>query len=254
MNKEIVKVYSLNYGYPDGTIALSNINLDIYQGESVAIIGPNGAGKSTFLLHLNGVLPESFSSESNIVVDDIEVNRENLPEIRKKVGLVFQNPDDQLFNPTVFEDIAFGPLNLGYPSKEIQRRVTVALEKVGMYGFEKKLSHHLSFGEKKRISLATVLSLDPKVIALDEPTSNLDPKSRREFLNLLNQMSTTKIIATHDLEAVVETCQKVVILDKGKICAAGETREILLDKELLEVHGLEVPYSLREVSVDIISS
>jgi len=171
--------------------------------------------------------------------------RKSLREIRRRVGIVFQNPEDQLFCPTVFDDVAFGPLNYGLPPEEVRARVRSALEAVGMSGFEDRVPHHLSFGEKKRISLATVLSMNPDIILLDEPTSNLDPRSRRKVIEVIASLRVTKVIATHDLEMVLELCERGIIMDDGRIVADGRTSNILNDKDLLEAHGLEVPYSLR---------
>ncbi len=233
--RKVIEINRLSYSYPDGIKALDDINLDVFEGDSLAVIGPNGAGKSTLLLHLNGILGEN----GFVKVLGMEMNGINLPAIRSKVGLVFQDPDNQLFMPTVFEDVAFGPVNMGLVKKEIEVQVHNALEKVDMLGFGGRLSHHLSVGEKKRISIATVLSMNPEIIAMDEPSSNLDPKHRRGIINLLNNFKLTKIIATHDLSLVSEVCSKVVLIDKGKIAAAGNTGDILKDKALLEAHNLE---------------
>lgn len=228
--RKIVEIEDLSYTYPDGTKSLKGINLAIYENESVGIIGPNGAGKSTLLLHLNGILNKS----SKVKVDELIVNDKNIREIRKKVGLVFQNPDDQLFMPTVFDDVAFGPLNLNLTKDEIIKRVEEALELVDLVGYEEKSSHHLSFGEKKRISLATILSMRPRLLVLDEPSSNLDPRHRKDLINILKRFdNVTKIIATHDLKLVSELCQRVILLDKGQVVTQGKTESILTDKRLL---------------------
>jgi len=242
MKKKVIEIRNLTYSYPDGTVALKGVNLDIFEGETVAIIGPNGAGKSTLVLHLNGIL-RSNSGHLNIL--GLEVNHRNLKEIRKRVGIVFQNPDDQLFMPTVFDDVAFGPINMGLSESEVKQRVEKALQEVGMQGYENRSPHHLSFGEKKRISLATALSMRPEILVMDEPTSNLDPKSRRGLIKLLQGIKTTKVIATHDLEMVLEVCQRAVILSDGKIVANGRPKKLLADEHLLETHQLEVPVSLR---------
>lgn len=239
--EKVVEVRNLSFSYPDKTKALANINLDIYKDESVAIIGPNGAGKSTMLLHLNGVL----KGEGGLKVLDTEVNDGNLLFIRSRVGLVFQDPDDQLFMPTVFEDVAFGPINMGLKADEVNRRVKEALCIVDMKGFEARISHHLSFGQKKRIALATILSMNPEVLVLDEPTSNLDPRHRREFINLLNKIKLTKIIATHDLDLVLDVCERVVLLDKGVKVLEGKAKDILTNELLLKEHSLELPLSLQ---------
>jgi cobalt/nickel transport system ATP-binding protein len=238
--EEVIKIRNLSFAYPDGKQVLQEINLIIYKGEQVAIIGPNGAGKTTLLLHLVGIL----KGRGDISILGMQLNNGNIGKIRSKVGLVFQNPDDQLFTSSVFEDVAFGPLNLGYPEDLVKERVKESLKKVGMSGFEKRFPHHLSLGEKKRISIATVLSMDIEILILDEPTSNLDPKTRRELIQLLKNFKITKIIATHDLDLVLKICEKVILLDSGKIVAAGNTQEILSNKSLMEMHNLEVPLQL----------
>jgi cobalt/nickel transport system ATP-binding protein len=240
--KKIIAVKNLEYTYPDGTSAIKGINLDIFKGESIGLIGPNGAGKSTLLLHLNGILREGRGS---IEILGMKVEEKNLIKIRQKVAIVFQQPDDQLFMPTVFDDIAFGPINAGYSEEKVRKKVKEALKEVGMTGYEKRCSHHLSLGEKKRISLATVLSMEPEIMILDEPTSNLDPRARRHLIELLNNLNLTKIVAGHDLELILEICQRVILLDEGKIITNGETREVLSNKSLMEYHGLEVPLSLK---------
>jgi len=232
--KEIIRVDNLSFCYPDGQQALTDINLTIYHGESVALIGPNGAGKSTLLLHLNGIL----HSNGVVKVFGRLVDAKNLQWIRSKVGLVFQNPDDQLFSPTVFDDVAFGPINMGYSEAEVQQCVTRALDWVGMTGYEQRSPHHLSVGEKKRIAIATVLSMNPEIMVIDEPTSNLDPGSKWSLIELLRGFSVTKIIATHDLELVKALCQRVVVFDDGHIVADDATDHILANKPLLVAHRL----------------
>jgi len=238
--KKVIEIKGLSYSYPDGVIALKNVNLDVFEDETIGLIGPNGAGKSTLLLHLNGIL----KGKGQIRILDLDVNEKNLKTIRSNVGMVFQDPDNQLFMPTIFEDVAFGPLNMGMSKTEVENAVRNALTKVDMLGSEKRLSHHLSFGEKKRISMATILSMNPEIIALDEPSSNLDPKHRRDLINFLKILKITKIIATHDLDMVLDICTKVVLIDKGMIIADGDTVTILNNKELLENHNLEVPLSI----------
>lgn len=232
--KEIIKVDSLSFCYPDGQQALTNISLTIYHGESVALIGPNGAGKSTLLLHLNGIL----RSDGVVKVFSKPLDDRNLRWVRSKVGLVFQNPDDQLFSPTVFDDVAFGPINMGYSEAEVQQCVTRALDWVGMTGYEQRSPHHLSVGEKKRIAMATVLSMNPEILVIDEPTSNLDPGSKWSLIELLGGLSVTKIIATHDLELVEALCQRVIVFDDGHIVADAATDHILVNKSLLVAHRL----------------
>lgn len=231
---EVIQVNNLSYAYPDGHQALTGINLNIRRGESVAFIGPNGAGKSTLLLHFNGIL----QSEGRVAVLGVPVTEKNLKEIRRRIGLVFQNPDDQLFSTTVFDDVAFGPINLGYSEEEVRQAVAAALEKVGMTGYEKRSPHHLSLGEKKRIAIATILSMSPEVIVMDEPTSNLDPRGKWQFIELLQELPVTRIVATHDLELVRALCDRVVVLDGGHVVADDATEVILNDTLLLEDHGL----------------
>lgn len=241
MSEKIIEIKNLSYSYPDKTPALSNINLEIYEEQSIGVIGPNGAGKTTLLLHLNGIL----QGEGMIKICGMEINGKNLPQIRSKVGLIFQDPESQLFMPTVFDDVAFGPLNMNMPKEKIPAVVEKALDEVDILKAKDKLAHHLSFGEKKRVSFATVLSMNPEILAMDEPTSNLDPKHRRKLINLIKKSQHTKIIATHDLELVLETCRKVIILDKGAVVSEGNTKVLLGDKTLLEAHELELPFSLR---------
>jgi cobalt/nickel transport system ATP-binding protein len=239
MKTEVIKIRNLTYGYPDGKIALKDVNIDILEGETVGIVGPNGAGKTTLLLHLNGIL--QGNSCAGIDVLGMEINKRNIRAIRSKVGLVFQNPDDQLFSSTVFDDVAFGPLNLGLPPDEVRRRVQDALENVGMRGYEEKTPHHLSTGEKKKIAIATVLSLPCEILVLDEPTSNLDPKARRNLIHLLATLPQTKIIAGHDLDLVLKLCSRVIVLDGGAVAAAGAPREIFFDRKFMEFHHMELP-------------
>ncbi len=232
--KEIIKITNLSFTYPDGQQALSEVGLTVYQGETIALIGPNGAGKSTLFLHLNGIL----RSNGRVVVFGVPISDDNLREVRRKVGLVFQNPDDQLFSPTVFDDVAFGPINLGYSPEEVRRSVAKALRWVRMEGYEKRSPHHLSLGEKKRIAIATVLSMTPEILVIDEPTSNLDPRSKWNLITLLKGLPMTRIIASHDLELVRTLCQRVIILDRGQVVAEGSTEQILSDVLLLKNHGL----------------
>jgi cobalt/nickel transport system ATP-binding protein len=241
MKNRVIEITKLNYSYPDGTRALHDISFEVNEGESLGIIGPNGAGKSTLLLHLNGIL----MNKGSIRVFGTEVKEENLRTIRSRVGLIFQDPDNQLFMPTVFEDVAFGPLNMGLGKDEVKANVKKALDLVDMTGAIHRLSHHLSFGEKKRVSIATVLAMDAEILVLDEPTSNLDPRHRRKLIEFLDRLEVTKIIATHDLDMVLEACQRVILIDQGQIVAEGKTRDILSNEDLLELHGLEVPLRLQ---------
>jgi len=235
--EEIVRVDNLSFGYPDGQQALTDISLTIYQGETVALIGPNGAGKSTLLLHLNGIL----RSNGVVKVFGRTVDDKNLRWVRGKVGLVFQNPDDQLFSSTVFDDVAFGPINMGYSEAEVRQRVAKALDWVGMTGYEPRSPHHLSLGEKKRVAIATVLSMAPEILVIDEPTSNLDPGSKWSLISLLKRLPETKIIASHDLELVQALCQRAIILDQGQVIADGTADRILANKRLLAAHRLAPP-------------
>jgi len=229
-----ILVEDLWYKYPDGTPALKGVNLSIRRGESVALMGPNGAGKSTLALHLNGIL----TGEGRVEIMGLEVSKKNLREIRSKVGLVFQDPDDQLFSPTVREDVAFGPLNQRLAPEQVEHAVSRALAWVGMEGFEGRSPFHLSFGEKKRISVATVLAMDPEILVLDEPVTNLDPRGRREFLDLINVLEATKLVVTHDLDMAREICGRVVLMDDGRVVADGRPEAIFSDTKLLERHGL----------------
>jgi len=231
---EVIEIKNLSFTYPDGHRGLSSVDLVVGTGENVAVIGPNGAGKSTLLLHLNGIL----RGNSTVKICGLTVEEKNLKEIRKKVGLIFQDPEDQLFSLNVFDDVAFGPINMGYSESEVKLNVARALEWVNMAGYEQRSPHHLSVGEKKRIAIATVLSLEPEILVIDEPTSNLDPRSKWSLVELLNGLPITKIIATHDLELVKALCHRTVVMDEGKIVADGRTESILDDILLLRAHGL----------------
>jgi energy-coupling factor transporter ATP-binding protein EcfA2 len=239
-----IEVRGLRYRYPDGAEALGGISFNVAEGECVGLIGPNGAGKSTLLLHLNGILPDPPPSEPSVFVFGRPVTEENLPDIRREVGLLFQDADDQLFCPTVYEDVAFGPQQFG-DDLALPRRVATALGLVGLGGFEKRAPHHLSGGEKRRVCLAGILACAPRVLVLDEPTSDLDPRGKRELKALLRDIPTTKIIATHDLELVVELCSRAILLDGGSVVADGPTGALLGDEELMLAHGLERPHILQ---------
>jgi cobalt/nickel transport system ATP-binding protein len=232
-----IEIDHLSFSYPDGHPALQDVSLHIAPGEKVALVGPNGAGKSTLSLHLNGIL----LGEGSVRVCGVPVEPKTLGRVRSQVGLVFQNPDDQLFSPTVFEDVAFGPLYQGLPPGEVEARVTSALKAVHMSAYVRRISHHLSMGEKKRIAIATVLSMQPEVLVLDEPTAGLDPRARRAFITLLKDLPMTMLISTHDLAMVRDILPRMIIMDEGRIIADGETREILQDESLLAAHGLEIP-------------
>ena len=234
---DIVKVDDLHFAYPDEHVALRGVSFNLCVGEKVALVGPNGAGKSTLMLQLNGIL----DGRGGIEIGGMRLSRDNLPVIRSMVGLVFQNPDDQLFSPTVFEDVAFGPLHMGLPEEEVFARVDAALEAVRMSSYRDRLSHHLSVGEKKRIAIATVLSMKPKILILDEPSAGLDPRARRTLINLLRDLPITMLISTHDMRMVQELLPRTIVMDDGRIVADGMTQEILEDETFLNEHGLEKP-------------
>ena len=240
-----VDVRRLHFVYGDGTRAVADVSFCVRDGETVALIGPNGAGKSTLLQHLNGILPETLAAPS-VWVFGSPVVPNNLEHIRRSVGLLFQDPDDQLFCPTVFEDVSFGPQQFGLKGADLAKRVAESLAKVGLSGFEMRSPHRLSTGEKRRVCLAGVLACEPKVLALDEPTAGLDPRGRRELKSLLVTLASTKIIATHDLDLVVELCPRTIVIDKGKVVADGVTREVLADEPLMLEHGLETPAVLKK--------
>jgi cobalt/nickel transport system ATP-binding protein len=232
-----IEVDHLNYSYPDGTAALHDVSLHIAPGEKVALVGPNGAGKSTLILHLNGIL----SGQGSVRVCGLTVDKQNLGKVRSSIGLVFQSPDDQLFSPTVFDDVAFGPLYQGLPEVEIYKMVDQALESVHMLAYKQRVSHHLSMGEKKRIAIATVLSMRPEVLVLDEPTGGLDPRSRRSLIHLLDELPLTMLVSTHDMHMVHEIFPRMIVLDDGRVVADGTTETLMADPAFLEAHGLEKP-------------
>jgi cobalt transport protein ATP-binding subunit len=236
----VIEVKDLHFAYHDGREVLRGIDLTVRQGEKVALVGPNGAGKSTLMLHLNGILGPKDGS-GDIQVKGRALSKESLGVIRAQVGLVFQDPDDQLFSPTVFEDVAFGPLHMGLPEGEVRCQVTRALEQVGMDGYVERVSHHLSIGEKKRVAIATVLSMRPEILVLDEPTAGLDPRARRSLIGLLRDMTQTILVSTHDMRLVAELFPRMVIMDEGSIVADAPTSVLLGDTALLEAHGLERP-------------
>ncbi|MBI3412361.1 MAG: ABC transporter ATP-binding protein [Planctomycetes bacterium] len=238
-----IVVDNLSFAYPGGIRALEEIRLEVQHGESVGLIGPNGAGKTTLFLCLAGVLSIPPGKAKVAGLDPaVKDQRKRLPA---QVGVVFQNSDDQLFSTTVADDVAFGPLNLGLAKDEVRGRVAESLDRVGLKGFDERVPHHLSGGEKRRAALAGVLAMRPAILLLDEPSMFLDPRGRRELIGLLKTLGGTKIIASHDLDMMLDLCDRVVLLDRGRIVATGLTGELLKDEALLSAHGLEVPYRLR---------
>ena len=234
----VLSVRDLHFSYHNEHLALRGVSFELCEGDKVALVGPNGAGKSTLMLHLNGILA---GQEGDVIIGDNRITRDNLPAVRAKVGVVFQSPDDQLFSPTVFEDVAFGPLHMGLPRDEVLARVDAALEAVQMTGFKDRLSHHLSVGEKKRIAIATVLSMNPQILILDEPSAGLDPRARRTLINLLRDLPITMLVSTHDMKLVEELFPRTIVMDEGRIVGDGETKKILSDEQFLNEHGLEKP-------------
>jgi cobalt/nickel transport system ATP-binding protein len=242
-----LEVQDLHYRYADGTVALRGVSLMVNEGQRVGLVGPNGAGKSTLLLHLNGLLPEKPGGDGAVKVFGKAITISNLLEVRRKVGLLFQDPNDQLFCPTLYEDVAFGPRQMGISEAEVSTRVAHALQLTDLVGKEGRLPHHLSGGEKRRACLAGLLATDAKILVLDEPTTNLDPRGRRELKQLLKDIGLTLLVATHDLELVAEICDTTIVLDAGKVVAAGDTIPTLSNTALMESHGLETPHILRHL-------
>jgi len=261
-----IEIHNVHFRYGDGIPALRGVSFSVAEGECVGLIGPNGAGKSTLLLHLNGLLPHDRDHShhghahhhahgshhrhddelhGSVSVGGVRISPDTLHEVRRKVGLLFQDPNDQLFCPTVFEDVAFGPQQFGLSDAAVRDRVTRALVQVGLAGFEQRAPHHLSVGEKRRACLAGVLACDPAILVLDEPSSSLDPAGRRELISLLREIPLAKLIATHDLEFVVELCSRVVVLDRGALVAEGRTVDLLSNEELMLRHKLERPHVLQ---------
>lgn len=236
-----IDVRSLEFAYPDGRVALRGVDMRIERGEKVAILGPNGAGKSTLLLHLNGLL-HGNAGEVRIMGRQVrEDDKRALQEVRALVGVVFQDPDDQLFSPSVYEDVAFGPIYMGLPQDEVERRVKEALAQVGLDDYGDRMPFHLSGGEKKRAAIATVLSMRPAALALDEPSAGLDPRARRGLIRLLDGLEQTIVATTHDLHMVREIFPRSIVMDGGQVAADAATRDILADAALLDKHGLEMP-------------
>jgi cobalt/nickel transport system ATP-binding protein len=242
MSHHIVDFKDIVYQYPDGTTALKGITFRISHGESVGVVGANGAGKSTLLLQTNGyMLPTS----GRIQIGDTELSSQTRKEIRKKVGVVFQDPDDQLFMPTVYDDVAFGPLNLGMSPERVTERVTAALETVGCLELKQKPPHHLSAGQKRAVAIAAVLAMEPDILVMDEPSSSLDPKARRYLITLLKKFKHTKIIASHDLDMILDVCERCLVIKDGAVVADGPAKTLLTDQALLEENNLELPLSLQ---------
>jgi cobalt/nickel transport system ATP-binding protein len=246
MSHHIVEARNLQHIYPDGTVALQDVSFSIHHGESVAIIGANGAGKSTLLLHLNGYLT---ATAGDVIIGNDTLSKATLPIIRRTVGMVFQDPEDQLFMPTVYDDVAFGPLNLGLSPEEIDTRVREALERVEATELCDKPPYHLSSGEKKRVAIATVLSMLPEILVLDEPTNGLDPYARRQLIALLTAFHHTRIITSHDLDMVLELCQRTIVLHEGRVMADGPTMDIFRNDKLLKTCRLEKPLAMQACPV-----
>lgn len=247
----VLDVRGLAFAYPDGHQALFGVDLHVHAGERVALLGPNGAGKTTLVLHLNGILSAAAGQGAgSVAVSGLSVEKGNLAEIRRRVGIVFQDPDDQLFMGSVRADVAFGPANLGLKGEALQKRVMHALDRVGMADFADRPPHHLSFGQRRRVAVATVLAMEPEILVLDEPSSNLDPASRRELAEILRDLDVTVLMVTHDLPYALELCPRSVVLSEGRIVADGATYDILTDAESMRAHRLELPFGFTPTRVD----
>jgi cobalt/nickel transport system ATP-binding protein len=244
----VLDVRGLAHVYPDGHQALYGVDLHVHQGERVALLGPNGAGKTTLVLHLNGIL---LPDAGSVTVSGMPVTKPNLQEVRRRVGIVFQDPDDQLFMPTVRDDVAFGPRNMGLRGAELDSRVLEALDQVGMAEVVDRPPHHLSFGQRRRVAVATVLAMRPEILVLDEPSSNLDPASRRELADILRSLDVTVLMVTHDLPYALELCPRSVVLSDGVVVADGATHALLVDDELMRAHRLELPYGFDPRNVPV---
>jgi len=242
MSHHIVEFRDVSFRYPDGTQALREVNFRIVHGEAVGVVGANGAGKSTLLQHMNGYL---MPTAGTVTIGDLPLTKKTRREIRRKVGVVFQNPDDQLFMPTVFEDVAFGPLNLGMEEADVRERVREALGMVNGLELKDKPPHHLSAGQKSSVAIAAVMAMAPDILAMDEPAANLDPKSRRALIGLLKGFRHSKIIASHDLDLILDVCGRCLVMRDGTVAADGPAAEILANRELLEENNLELPLSLQ---------
>jgi cobalt/nickel transport system ATP-binding protein len=239
MSSPVLDVRGLAFAYPDGHQALFGVDLHVHEGERVALLGPNGAGKTTLVLHLNGILEAGAGS---VTVGGLSVDKKNLREIRRRVGIVFQDPDDQLFLGSVRQDVAFGPANLGLKGAALEQRVMTALDRVGMADFADRPPHHLSFGQRRRVAVATVLAMEPEILVLDEPSSNLDPASRRELADILRSLDVTVLMVTHDLPYALELCPRSLVLSDGVVVADGRTFDVLTDGPLMAAHRLELPW------------
>jgi cobalt/nickel transport system ATP-binding protein len=239
MSLPTIAVSGLTFAYPDGRRALEGVDLHVHPGERVALLGPNGAGKTTLVLHLNGIL---LPERGTVAVAGIPVTKEHFTEVRRRVGLVFQDPDDQVFMPTVFEDVAFGPANLGLRGAELEARVGTALAAVGMEEHRHRVPHHLSFGERRLVAIATVLAMEPEILVLDEPSANLDPAGRRELAEVLRRLGLTMLMVTHDLPYALHLCERAVVMSRGRITADGPIEEILSDRALMAANRLELPF------------
>lgn len=242
MSHHLVEFKDVSFRYPDGSEALKGITFRITHGESVGIVGANGAGKSTLLQHMNGCL---MPTSGSVVIGDLPITGKTRREIRKKVGMVFQNPDDQLFMPTVFDDVAFGPLNLGMDEASVRERVCGALSRVNSLALQNKPPHHLSSGQKSAVAIASVMAMEPDILAMDEPAANLDPRSRRLLIALLKTFKHSKIIASHDLDLILDVCERCIVIGGGVVVADGSSAEILSNRTLLEQNSLELPLSLQ---------
>jgi len=242
MSHHIVEFKNVFFRYPDGTEALNGVNFRITHGESVGVVGANGAGKSTLLQHMNGYL---MPTSGTVTIGDLIITEKTKREIRKKVGIVFQNPDDQLFMPTVFDDVAFGPLNLGLDEAAVRERVRKALGMVNSLELRDKPPHHLSAGQKSSVAIASVMAMEPDILAMDEPAANLDPRSRRSLITLLKTFKHSKIIASHDLDLILDVCQRCIVIGGGTVVADGPSAEILSNKTFLEENNLELPLSFQ---------
>jgi len=239
MSVPVVATSGLRFSYPDGRLALDGVDLHVHPGEQVALLGPNGAGKTTLVLQLNGIL---LPQQGTVHVAGIPVTKENFAEVRRRVGIVFQDPDDQVFMPTVYEDVAFGPANLGLRGAELTDRVEAALAAVGMEALRDRAPHHLSFGERRLVAIATVLAMEPEILVLDEPSANLDPAGRRELADVLRQLGLTMLMVTHDLPYALLLCDRAVVMNRGRIAADGPIEEVLSDTMLMAANRLELPF------------